>query len=147
MTRPDQVAAQGERLPELEPDAELLVLGHTHRAGLFPTVDSPNSHPRSVPLSPGRLYALNPGSVGQSRERDARASFAVLDTELRELSQFRVAYDAARCRSELRRHGLPAESCHLYSSLARRCLGRVKRMATRSLCLGGWLPRGLSGRV
>lgn len=45
---------------------EMLILGHTHK----PYVKSVGNH-----------LVLNPGSVGQPRDRDPRASFAVLDTE------------------------------------------------------------------
>jgi diadenosine tetraphosphatase ApaH/serine/threonine PP2A family protein phosphatase len=52
-------------------------------------------------------YLVNPGSVGQPRDGDPRASFAVIDTETRCLSFHRVRYDVAAAAAKIRRAGLP----------------------------------------
>jgi diadenosine tetraphosphatase ApaH/serine/threonine PP2A family protein phosphatase len=46
----------------------------------------------SRPLGNGRVI-INPGSVGQPRDGDARASYAILDTEAQTLEHRRVQYD------------------------------------------------------
>jgi predicted phosphodiesterase len=61
----------------LPPDRWLL-LGHTH-------------HPMRVRRGAG--WVLNPGSVGQPRDWDPRAAYAILDTAARAWVQRRVAYD------------------------------------------------------
>jgi diadenosine tetraphosphatase ApaH/serine/threonine PP2A family protein phosphatase len=43
-----------------------------------------------------RAVLINPGSVGQPRDRDIRSAFAVVDTDRRTVSFERVSYDVAR---------------------------------------------------
>jgi diadenosine tetraphosphatase ApaH/serine/threonine PP2A family protein phosphatase len=52
-------------------------------------------------------YLLNPGSVGQPRDGDPRASFAVIDTDTRHASIHRVSYDVAAAQRKIRQAGLP----------------------------------------
>ena len=57
---------------------------------------------------PERLrYLVNPGSVGQPRDGDPRASFAVIDTDARRISIRRVAYDVETAQRKIRQAGLP----------------------------------------
>ncbi len=60
----------------------------------------------SVSLGHGRLL-LNPGSVGQPRDGDPRASYLVLDTDAGTATWHRVAYDIAAVGSAMRAAGLP----------------------------------------
>jgi putative phosphoesterase len=63
----------------MEPvEAEFLVVGHSH-----------------IPMNRkfGDLTIINPGSVGQPRDGDSRASCAVFDTEKRKTEFHRVKYD------------------------------------------------------
>lgn len=53
-------------------------------------------------------YLINPGSVGQPRDGDPRASCAVIDTDRREVSIRRVPYDVASAQRKIRQAGLPA---------------------------------------
>jgi len=50
---------------------------------------------------------INPGSVGQPRDGDPRASYAILDTEAHMLTVHRVAYDIPRAQEKIRSAGLP----------------------------------------
>lgn len=68
-------------------------VGHTHHTGVF--TDEPDFYP---PADLGKSYKfntekciVNPGSVGQPRDRDPRASYAILTDE--EVSFVRVEYD------------------------------------------------------
>lgn len=69
-----------ERLDELTGglSCDHLVLGHTHKPCILTT---------------DRMTILNPGSVGQPRDRDSRASCLTLDTVTGEAQIIRVAYD------------------------------------------------------
>jgi len=76
-------------------DAEIVVLGHTH-----------------MPMKRmimGKLI-VNPGSVGQPRDRDPRASYAVLtlDKEI-EVSYKRTEYDVEDTARKIKAAGLPEE--------------------------------------
>ena len=134
--RPDQFAGQFRELALHDPDAEMLVLGHTHQSLAVGERRGEilRGEPGTVVLSHGERYLLNPGSVGQSRDRRARARVAVLDLARREASFLEVPYDVRANRAALRRAGRPAWSSHLSPgrlSRARRRLGRAARLARR----------------
>jgi diadenosine tetraphosphatase ApaH/serine/threonine PP2A family protein phosphatase len=57
----------------------------------------------------GRRWLLNPGSVGQPRDGDARAAWLLLDTAARLGSFRRVPYPIAETQVEVRAAGLPEE--------------------------------------
>ena len=76
-------------------DLDGLVLGHTHVQGT-----------RSVD---GRLV-VNPGSVGQPRDGDPDAAYAVLDVDADEVDLRRVAYDVDRVAEAVEREGLPTRT-------------------------------------
>ena len=50
---------------------------------------------------------LNPGSVGQPRDKDPRAAYALLDTEHETWRFCRVRYDFEVTQSQMRQAGLP----------------------------------------
>jgi predicted phosphodiesterase len=152
--RPDQAARQLERLAAEDPGVGILILGHTHQQWMFtarpepkPQPSTPNpqrpmpnaQRPTSVPLCTPLL--LNPGSVGQSRDRFALARFLVLDLERQEAVFHAVPYDAAGCREALRRRGLPGGSCHLYRTPVERYARGALRLL-RTLARGRAVSRG-----
>lgn len=93
--------------------------GHTHLQGGFATDDEQwyritpdyTTHDESeewvLQLSSGGRYMLNPGSVGQPRDGDWRAAFAIYDTEQRVLTFCRVPYDLRSAQEAIIRAGLP----------------------------------------
>lgn len=52
-------------------------------------------------------YLLNPGSVGQPRDRDWRAAFALYDDAVERVTFFRVPYDVRLAQMRIQRAGLP----------------------------------------
>ena len=87
------------------------LFGHTHlpivyrdEHGLIETVAP--SEGSTIQLDERRIL-LNPGSVGQPRDGDARAAYAVLDTERNEARWGRVAYDIAGTQAAMRAAQLP----------------------------------------
>jgi diadenosine tetraphosphatase ApaH/serine/threonine PP2A family protein phosphatase len=60
-----------------------------------------------LPISSGARYLLNPGSVGQPRDGDWRAAFAIYDTEQRQVTFCRVPYDLRTAQEAIIRAGLP----------------------------------------
>ena len=52
-------------------------------------------------------FLVNPGSVGQPRDGDPRAAFAVYDTATGIIAGRRVAYDVERAQAKIRDAGLP----------------------------------------
>ena len=85
--------------------------GHTHVPAAWREDDGRvaplgPSHGSVLPLD-GRRLLLNPGSVGQPRDADPRASALVLDTEARRVTWYRVAYPIAKTQADIRAAGLP----------------------------------------
>jgi diadenosine tetraphosphatase ApaH/serine/threonine PP2A family protein phosphatase len=85
--------------------------GHTHVPAAWRGDDGRvqplgPSHGSVLPLDERRLL-LNPGSVGQPRDGDARAGALVLDTEARSVTWHRVAYPIATTQVDIRAAGLP----------------------------------------
>lgn len=87
-------------------------LGHSHVPFLVRvTADGVAGQVQHSPgerlsLGDDRLY-LNPGSVGQPRDRDTRASYALLDLDSWDVEFRRVEYDVALAQAHIREAGLP----------------------------------------
>jgi putative phosphoesterase len=104
-------SAGAEQLARLDADDRGLILGHTHE-------------PLGCEADGRRL--LNPGSVGQSRERRPVARAAVLDVERGGAVEFlALDYDVAATKRELRAAGLPEAACHLAPGRAARLRRRA----------------------
>jgi diadenosine tetraphosphatase ApaH/serine/threonine PP2A family protein phosphatase len=90
-------------------------VGHTHTPVIFrlsldedaatcePLLPSLNG---SLLLGPERLI-INPGSVGQPRDGDPRASYAILDDETLTIEYHRVAYPIEKTQAKMMEHNLP----------------------------------------
>jgi len=59
-------------------------------------------------LAEENRYLINPGSVGQPRDGDPRASFLVYDADKRRVIFSRVEYDLHACQDKIIRAGLPS---------------------------------------
>ena len=77
----------------LDFDHRLCVIGHTHVPSVFAYAGNASLRVSGdfVELKDGFRYILNPGSVGQPRDSDARASFGVLGDDYFKIN--RVHYD------------------------------------------------------
>lgn len=85
-------------------------IGHSHRAGAWSVGSSGRAYEpgaTEVELQRGRRYLINVGSVGQPRDRDPRAAYAVWDVDSRRVTIRRVAYDVATARRKILAAGLP----------------------------------------
>ncbi len=87
------------------------VVGHTHIPFTVGVMDGEIKQVEYVigertGLVGDRLY-INPGSVGQPRDRDPRASYALLDIEAWDVEFRRVEYDVARAQARIKEEGLP----------------------------------------
>ncbi len=60
-------------------------------------------------LSPLRKYLINPGSVGQPRDHDPRASFLVYDTIEQKVTFYRLDYNIMACQDKIIKAGLPPQ--------------------------------------
>jgi predicted phosphodiesterase len=69
----------------------------------------------AVKCEAGKRFLVNPGSVGQPRDGDSRASFAVWDADRSRIEFYRVEYDVQRTQEKMRRADL---SSYLIDRLA-----------------------------
>src|SRR5436305_2030820 len=58
-------------------------------------------------LRPGSKYLLNPGSVGQPRDSDPRAAYAIVDTDQQCVELFRLRYPVEAAQAKILAAGLP----------------------------------------
>ncbi|MCP1832035.1 MULTISPECIES: metallophosphoesterase family protein [Bradyrhizobium] len=94
-------------------ELQITFCGHIHRPGLYSmssTAKMTSFVPTSgiaVQLLPGRRWLAVLGSVGQPRDGDPAASFAMFDTISREITFHRVPYDVATAAARIKANGLP----------------------------------------
>lgn len=88
------------------------LVGHSHLP--FICVENRDG-PQFVTFAEDELYPLderrriiNPGSVGQPRDYDCRAAYALYDADAGVIAHHRVSYDIAVTQDKMRRAGLPA---------------------------------------
>jgi diadenosine tetraphosphatase ApaH/serine/threonine PP2A family protein phosphatase len=89
----------------------LCFIGHSHVPGAWSIASSGPEHERGavcLRLEPGRRYLVNVGSVGQPRDRDVRAAYAIWDMDARTVEIRRVAYDVETARRKIVSAGLPS---------------------------------------
>lgn len=85
----------------------LCFFGHTHLPRIFTEEGERIPDPDEwIPLPPAAL--VNPGSVGQPRDGNPNAAFAVVDLERSAVRFHRVPYDIAATQEKIRAAGLPA---------------------------------------
>jgi predicted phosphodiesterase len=93
--------------------------GHTHLQGIFSSNKSASDYFRpqyqtvgqgeiqEVPLKEGVRYMVNPGSVGQPRDGDWRAAFALYESDARVISFCRVPYNLKQAQDRILTANLP----------------------------------------
>lgn len=87
--------------------------GHTHIPSLFWLegrllgVKALRGTSGRIELSPGGRYLINPGSIGQPRDRDPRASYMIYDSRKRVVTWYRIPYPIADAQARIRKAGLP----------------------------------------
>jgi predicted phosphodiesterase len=103
----------------LDSTANVTFFGHTHHQGGFSyenqrsQLEMLNIHPRPsesfapLRIEPKRRYLLNPGSIGQPRDGDPRAGFAIADLEHEVVEFWRVPYEIADVQTRMRAAKLP----------------------------------------
>ena len=97
----------------------LTFFGHSHLQGTFwsntvtPDVYRPvyrtvgQAETVEFPLREGQHFLVNPGSVGQPRDGDWRAAFAIFSTDPPQVEYYRTPYDLPATQKKMRAAGLP----------------------------------------
>jgi predicted phosphodiesterase len=87
--------------------------GHTHIPSVFSLegralgVRALRGNGGTLHLHPEGRYLVNPGSIGQPRDRDPRASYMTYDSERRIVRWHRIDYPVAEAQRRIRKAGLP----------------------------------------
>lgn len=95
--------------------AEITLTGHVHRPAIYSmsvTAKLTGFTPATgvaVPMLPRRRWLISVGSVGQPRDGDPAASYAIYNTQNREITFCRVAYDIEASAAAIIKSGLPAK--------------------------------------
>jgi predicted phosphodiesterase len=99
--------------------AAVTFFGHTHVQGGFsqrahdwhevrPRYEGRDAPERwTLPVGEGTRHLINPGSVGQPRDSDWRAAFAIYDSEADVVEFHRVPYDVTASQGRILMAGLP----------------------------------------
>jgi len=91
-------------------------VGHTHIPGVYATLNAPVGEwikyqafqdGGSYMVPPSARVILNPGSVGQPRDGNPQASYAIFDTARNNFQVYRVPYDIAQTQAQILEAGLP----------------------------------------
>jgi predicted phosphodiesterase len=91
----------------------VVFFGHTHIPSFFSLegrrlgVTALRDTGGRIVLHPEGKYLLNPGSIGQPRDRDPRASYMTYDSVRRVVRWYRVPYPVDRAQMRIRKAGLP----------------------------------------
>jgi diadenosine tetraphosphatase ApaH/serine/threonine PP2A family protein phosphatase len=91
-------------------------VGHTHIPGVYATLNAPVGEwikyqafqdGGSYMVPPSARVILNPGSVGQPRDGNPQASYAIFDTARHDFQVYRIPYDIAQVQAQIQSAGLP----------------------------------------
>jgi diadenosine tetraphosphatase ApaH/serine/threonine PP2A family protein phosphatase len=106
----------------LDATLPLTFYGHTHHQGGFAYQDTElevlQLHPRMqeirsvLRVEDKKRYLLNPGSIGQPRDGDPRAGFAIVDLPNHVVEFWRVPYDISGVQERMRAARLPEPLAH-----------------------------------
>lgn len=92
----------------------LTFFGHTHVPSLFKLEDQGiqvrwlRGESGKVELDRQARYLINPGSIGQPRDRDPRASYMIYDSDKGSIRWYRLEYPVEKAQDRIRGAGLPA---------------------------------------
>ncbi len=95
-------------------DFRICFFGHTHLPVIYAVNNQrlytfrPNGDRVKIDLVDGFKYMINPGSVGQPRDKNPLASFAIFDSESRTITFKRVEYSIPKTQDKIMKAGLPS---------------------------------------
>ena len=94
-------------------DTQICLIGHSHVPSVFLMGDDDESNVRLYDMIPNEPFSvtdqaiINPGSVGQPRDYDPRASFIIYDDESNQWTHHRVSYNIQEVQQRILSAGLP----------------------------------------
>jgi len=114
----DEYVTSEQDVAQIAPylDCDVSFFGHTHLQGAFLCHrngvkrllgEDPASTEEEIALENDVNYLINPGSVGQPRDGDRRAGYAIYDSTARVVNLCRAEYDVASAQKKIIDAGLP----------------------------------------
>jgi predicted phosphodiesterase len=115
----EYIIGPGQALPLLKgPQTQTVCFGHTHYQGGFMispqgryqslrVLSKENGRTHTLILENEARYLINPGSIGQPRDGDARAAFAIFDVPQHTVEYYRIPYDLRETQKKMTMAGLP----------------------------------------
>ena len=90
-------------------DRAVSFFGHTHVQGTFWIHRNgvKRKNDSVLDIETDAYYLINPGSVGQPRDGDRRAAYAIYDTKAQAVQFHRVTYDVQAAQVQILSAGLP----------------------------------------
>jgi predicted phosphodiesterase len=82
-------------------------VGHSHVAGIFYSGTRVKLATGKITIEPDRKYVANAGSIGQPRDSDPLAAYAIYDDKEATLEIKRVSYDIKKAQEKILQAGLP----------------------------------------
>lgn len=87
--------------------------GHTHLPRIYIKRDNMveeilvEKDKLHLKIEEGARYLINPGSLGQPRDRNTKASFVIFNTQTNKLTFYRIPYDFRKTQEKIIQAGLP----------------------------------------
>ena len=91
-------------------DTRICMVGHTHVPAIWKETEAESPHGLVLDYQKNKILTksiLNPGSVGQPRDHDPRASFAIFNPDESIWELRRVPYNIEEVQSRIKKSGLP----------------------------------------
>lgn len=93
-------------------DTAIGFFGHTHFPVIYllrnEKIDIvPLSQDTKIKLDPNTRYLINPGSIGQPRDKNPKPSFIIFDSSKKEIHFKRFSYKISETQQKIRAAGLP----------------------------------------
>ena len=91
-------------------DVTICFFGHSHRPSFFSEKGNTTVSNSTIrQFQNANRYFVNPGAVGQPRDRDPRAAYGIFDTDKMTFEFCRIAYDIETAQRKIMAAGLPLE--------------------------------------
>lgn len=91
-------------------DEQVCFVGHTHKPTIFVETEGKEysrERKKHIKINKDERYLINVGSVGQPRDSNAAASYAIFDTDNMEYELRRVNYDFRKTQKKMMESNLP----------------------------------------
>lgn len=87
---------------------DILLVGHSHFPFIFKKNFLPFSYKKEFFLQPNCKYLINPGSIGQPRDRNPQAAWLEIETQKRKIIFHRTSYNIKKTQIKMKKLNFPS---------------------------------------